>query len=93
MGVLKMKLGRLIASLLGVVSYLMLAPANANLMINGGFEQTKVGTNKWRWFTADNVSGWSGSNIEIWDRFQNFDAFEGVQHAELNVPEVPKYPL
>ena len=56
----------------------------ANLITNGSFEDNAVNTNSWSWFTATNVNGWEGSNIEIWDSFQNFDAFDGVQLAELN---------
>lgn len=58
--------------------------AHANLIVNGSFEQTDVRENSWRWFTADRVDGWQGSNIEIWDSFQKFDAFDGGQLAELN---------
>lgn len=59
-------------------------PAMANLIQNGGFEETAVNSNSWAWFYASDVIGWSGSNIEIWDSFQGFSAFEGSQHAELN---------
>ena len=70
--------------LLAFFSCCLLFPAHGNLIINGSFEQNNVGANSWRWFNADDVSGWSGSNIEIWDRFQGFQAFEGFHHAELN---------
>ena len=59
-------------------------PLMANLIQNGGFEDTAVSSNSWAWFYASDVLGWSGSNIEIWDSFQGFSAFEGTQHAELN---------
>lgn len=58
--------------------------ANANLIINGGFEDPNINTGKWAWFTSNNVNGWEGSNIEIWDTYGGFQAFEGTQHAELN---------
>lgn len=59
---------------------------HANLIINGGFEETTVndGNGGWEWFTSDNVSGWEGSNIEIWHDFGNIGPYEGAQHAELN---------
>jgi hypothetical protein len=60
------------------------SPVMANLIQNGGFEETAVNSNSWAWFYASDVNGWSGSNIEIWDSFQGFSAYEGSQHAELN---------
>ena len=59
-------------------------PAQANLIVNGSFEDTQIKTNSWRWFYASDVEGWNGSNIEIWNSFQKFDAYHGVQLAELN---------
>lgn len=56
----------------------------ANLVINGDFESSDVRTNTWRWFTADNVDGWEGSNVEVWDSFRGIDAYSGTQFAELN---------
>ena len=58
--------------------------AQANLIVNGGFEDTQVRENNWDWFNSSRVDGWDGSNIEIWNTFQSFNAFEGSQHAELN---------
>jgi hypothetical protein len=58
--------------------------ANANLIVNGGFEINKVGENKWSWFNSDDVQGWRGSNIEIWNSLQGVHAVEGENHAELN---------
>lgn len=58
--------------------------ASANLVVNGGFEAEDVPTNSWKWFASSAVDGWDGSNIEIWDNYNNFPAFEGSQHAELN---------
>jgi hypothetical protein len=60
------------------------ATSNANMIVNGGFEDSNVETNKWKWFTSANVNGWDGSTIEVWDSLQNFDSYEGDQHAELN---------
>ena len=58
--------------------------ANANLITNGSFEDNHVNYGKWNWFTADNVNGWNGSNIEIWNHLQGEAAFDGQQFAELN---------
>lgn len=57
---------------------------NANLVVNGSFEDAYVCKNQWKWFTADQVHGWDGSTIEIWNNFRHFSSFDGQQHAELN---------
>jgi hypothetical protein len=57
---------------------------NANLVVNGGFEDNAVNTNSWKLFNSDDVAGWQGSNIEIWDNLFKFQSYEGSQHAELN---------
>ncbi|MFC3093524.1 PEP-CTERM sorting domain-containing protein [Alteromonas sediminis] len=59
-------------------------PASANLIINGSFEDNDVQQGKWKWFYAEDVNGWNGSTIEIWDNFKGIDATEGNQFAELN---------
>lgn len=70
---------------LAVVACVAVASAaNANLITNGGFEDNDVSQNTWRWYTSDKVNGWSGSNIEIWDRFLGVTAVDGNQFAELN---------
>lgn len=59
--------------------------AQANLITNGSFEDEAVSDGTWRWFIADDVNGWQGSNIEIWDDLRSdVQAYEGEQHAELN---------
>lgn len=60
------------------------ASASAGLIVNGSFENNDIRSNSWSWFSADQVDGWDGSNIEIWDNLQNFAAFDGDQYAELN---------
>jgi hypothetical protein len=62
------------------------APASANLIENGSFEQAEesVSPGSWKYFTADQVDGWEGSNIEIWNDFNGVQATDGVQFAELN---------
>jgi hypothetical protein len=75
---------------LGLKSFILMigvcasAMTSANLITNGGFEDTDVRENSWAWFNSNHVNGWQGSNIEIWDTYNNVTAFEGTQHAELN---------
>lgn len=58
--------------------------ANANLIVNGGFEDNKLATGQWGYFQSANVNGWEGDNIELWNRYGGVRATEGNQHAELN---------
>ena len=70
---------------LALIACTLVVPAvHANLITNGSFEDNNVSQNTWQWFTADNVNGWSGSNIEIWDQFHGVSAVDGSQFAELN---------
>lgn len=67
-----------------LAGFLFAASANANFIVNGGFEDNNVNTNNWNYFTSANVNGWDGDNIEIWDHYAGVVAPEGDQHAELN---------
>ena len=58
--------------------------ANANLIVNGGFEDNNVAAGNWDYFSSAAVNGWDGDNIEIWDHYGGVVAPEGNQHAELN---------
>lgn len=58
--------------------------ASANLILNGSFENNDIRSNSWKAFSAGAVDGWSGTNMELWDNFQNLTAFDGSQYAELN---------
>ena len=58
--------------------------ANANILVNGGFENPNINTGSWQYFSSSDVDGWNGSNIEIWKNYNNVSAFEGGQFAELN---------
>lgn len=58
--------------------------ANANLLVNGSFEDNAVNTGSWNWFASSDVDGWSGSNLEHWNDFGGMVAQEGVNLAELN---------
>jgi hypothetical protein len=70
---------------LGVLAGLLLAvSANANLIVNGGFEDNTVPVGNWSYFSSANVNGWDGDNVEIWNQMGGVVAPEGVQHAELN---------
>lgn len=71
--------------ILAVISILSASTfANANLIVNGGFEDNVIGNGSWQFFNSSLVNGWEGTNIEIWHNLQNFASFEGNQHAELN---------
>lgn len=76
--------GRLAAVSALSVSLLAAAPASANLIINGGFEQPDVAAGSWQYFSSGAVDGWEGDNIEIWDNYGGVTAYEGSQFAELN---------
>ncbi|MDN3641004.1 PEP-CTERM sorting domain-containing protein [Simiduia curdlanivorans] len=70
-----------VALVLGLV---LAASANANLIVNGSFEDNDVAEGTWQYFAADDVNGWDGSNIEIWDGLNGVASAVGEQHAELN---------
>ena len=59
--------------------------ANANLIVNGGFEDNPVplAVGSIGLFSSASV-GWEGDNIEIWNQFGGVVAPEGVHHIELN---------
>ena len=67
-----------------IAGLLLAASANANLIVNGGFEDNNVATGNWAYFSSASVNGWEGDNIEIWDHYGGVVAPEGNQHAELN---------
>ncbi len=72
------------ASCVGAMFSVLCMGANANLIVNGGFEDNNVATGGWAYFLSSNVNGWEGDNIEIWDHHNGVVAPEGNQHAELN---------
>lgn len=64
---------------------ILLAPASqASLIVNGSFEDNVVGKNSWSWFSASQVNGWEGSNLELWHNFNGVKAQDGNQFLELN---------
>ena len=67
--------------------------SNANVIVNGSFEDNDVPHGQWRWYTSDQVNGWGGSNIEIWDHLQGEEAYHGQQFAELNAHPTPSTPF
>ena len=71
-----------------VISALFLAlagtSAQASVITNGNFEDNVIGNNSWRWFGADQVNGWDGSNLEIWRNYAGVQAYSGQQFIELN---------
>ncbi len=68
----------------GLAGLLLAFNAQANLIVNGGFEDNNVAAGNWAYFPSSSVNGWEGDNIEIWDSFGGVVAPEGTQHAELN---------
>ncbi len=70
--------------LLGAAFLFSFSSAQANLILNGGFEDSVVGNGNWKWFQSSDVNGWNGSNIEVWNNYGSVTAYEGKQHAELN---------
>ena len=58
--------------------------AHANLILNGSFESDDIKSNSWKPFAEDTVTGWSGTDMELWDNFDRLNAFDGSQYAELN---------
>ncbi|MEH6559694.1 MAG: DUF642 domain-containing protein [Oceanicoccus sp.] len=70
----------LIKVLIVASSALFAISAQANLIVNGGFEDAAI-VNGWS-YGAEN--GWSGDNVEVWHGFGGIGAYEGVRHAELN---------
>ncbi len=73
-----------------VVSFLTAlcaSSANANLIINGGFEEPTGsalgGGGGWKYYDSANVAGWDGSNLELWGTL-GITSYEGDYHAELN---------
>lgn len=66
------------------LSLVLATSANANLIVNGGFEKEAVSDGQWRYFLSSAVDGWEGDNIEIWQNLNGVGAYEGEQHAELN---------
>lgn len=76
---------KFVSRILGCLAGLLLAlNAQANLIVNGGFEDNNVAPGNWAYFPSASVNGWEGDNIEIWDSFGGVVAPEGTRHAELN---------
>lgn len=72
------------SSILALTAGVFSISANANLLTNGSFEDNNVTNGNWQFFQSSQVSGWDGSNIEIWNQFNGVSAYEGNQFAELN---------
>ncbi len=73
---------------------LFAANTQANLIENGGFETPDIDSvigqrgstsATWQYYNADDVDGYSGTNVELWNSgFLGVDAWEGNQFMELN---------
>ncbi|WP_084429381.1 DUF642 domain-containing protein [Aliagarivorans marinus] len=70
--------------ILALICTVTMTSANANLLLNGSFEDNSLKQGKWAYFNSDDVQGWSGDNIEIWHNMFSIDATDGQQHIELN---------
>lgn len=58
--------------------------AQANLLVNGSFEETGATTGSWFLVDSSEVPGWdSDAQIEIWDTY-GLTSYAGSQHVELN---------
>ncbi|GAA0361125.1 hypothetical protein GCM10009092_26810 [Bowmanella denitrificans] len=76
---------RLIAPILyAFLSLLFVANAKANLIINGSFEDNQIQNGTWKLFSDQQLSGWRGNNMEIWNNFGAINMFDGNQLLELN---------
>ncbi len=73
-------------SLKSLLLCVLLTPvvSHANLIINGSFEANTLPKYTWTALSSSKVSGWQGSNIELWHQLYNVQAAAGQQHAELN---------
>ncbi len=62
----------------------VVAPGSPQLLVDGGFEQAKVGAGTWSHF--EKVGGWkSDTGVEVWGKnFNGVKATEGNQVAELD---------
>ncbi|GEA10745.1 hypothetical protein KUL49_11200 [Alteromonas sp. KUL49] len=67
-----------------VIANIIQTTVTANELVNGGFEDNNVANGGWMWTSSDNVNGWDGSNIEVWNNLFGFGAFEGTNYIELN---------
>lgn len=81
---------RRIGTAVGLAALLISPVASANLLVNGGFEQSPAlnqAGGGWGYFDPSQVTGWESedNNIEIWNSgFNGVAAHEGNQFAELN---------
>ncbi|WP_333607464.1 PEP-CTERM sorting domain-containing protein [Arsukibacterium sp.] len=74
-----------IRMLLGAASLLAASfSSQATLIVNGDFESNTVNPGNWKVFISEQVAGWEGSNIEIWNALQGVTAASGNQFIELN---------
>ena len=58
--------------------------SQAGLILNGDFEGHNVNPGSWSWMNSNQVEGWQGSNIEIWNAMNGVFAASGNHFIELN---------
>lgn len=62
-------------------------PSQANLLINGSFENPDIAYGHYQYIDASDVPGWEGDAIEIWDHLyaqERMEPFDGEQYIEMN---------
>lgn len=74
-----------IKALLLAACSLLATHAQANLIVNGDFEDVQIAPAAWTFFDLSTVTnlGWQGTNLEVWN-YSTPGAFTGNQHIELN---------
>ncbi len=79
-------LNRIVALSALSLSLAIAAPASANLIQNGSFEDDVIPGNSWQSFS--DIAGWeadaNNERFEIWNNYNGVTAAEGNQFAELN---------
>lgn len=61
--------------------------SQANLLINGSFENPDIAYRNYQYIDADDVPGWEGDAVEIWDHLyaqERLEPFDGEQYIEMN---------
>lgn len=61
--------------------------ANANLLVNGSFEEPVIASGTFEYIDPAEVPGWEGDSLEIWNHLyetERFAAVDGEQILELN---------
>lgn len=79
-----MKYSMIKSTSVAIFTSVLALSAHANLLINGSFEDNVIGSGSWDFFTSEEVNGWDGTNIELWNNHSGEQAYHGDNFAELN---------